>query len=38
MNSNTEREIYSPRVIKHSIEKIYEAFVNPQHLKNWWGP
>ncbi|MEM0576724.1 SRPBCC domain-containing protein [Flavobacterium polysaccharolyticum] len=38
MNSNTEREIYSSRVIKHSIEKVYEAFVNPQHLKNWWGP
>jgi len=36
MNSN--RKILSSRVLNYSLETLYEAFANPQHLKNWWGP
>ncbi len=31
-------EILSTRVINAPREKVYRAFANPQHLKNWWGP
>ncbi len=31
-------EIISTRVINTAREKVYRAFANPQHLKNWWGP
>ncbi|MEZ4858546.1 MAG: SRPBCC domain-containing protein [Flavobacteriaceae bacterium] len=31
-------EIYSARIVDASIEKLYQAFENPLHLKNWWGP
>jgi uncharacterized protein YndB with AHSA1/START domain len=37
-NSNSEREIFSTRVINAPIELVYLAFENPSHLKNWWGP
>jgi uncharacterized protein YndB with AHSA1/START domain len=35
MNNNV---IHSTRVIKAPIELVYQAFANPLHLKNWWGP
>jgi len=38
MNSNSDRKIFSSRVLNHPIETVYEAFSNPNHLKNWWGP
>ncbi|RXR18363.1 ATPase [Flavobacterium amnicola] len=38
MNPNSDREIFSSRVLNHPIETVYEAFSNPKHLKNWWGP
>lgn len=31
-------EIISTRIINASCEKLFRAFTNPQHLKNWWGP
>ena len=31
-------EIISTRIINAPREKVYRAFANPQHLKNWWGP
>lgn len=34
----TNREIYSSRIVNASLEKNYQAFANPMHLKNWWGP
>ncbi len=34
----TNREIYSSRIVNASLEKTYQAFANPMHLKNWWGP
>lgn len=32
------REIFSSRILKSPVEKVYKAFENPEHLKNWWGP
>jgi uncharacterized protein YndB with AHSA1/START domain len=38
MSSNSNSEIFSSRVLDSTVEKVYEAFANPSHLKNWWGP
>ena len=38
MNVENDSQIYSSRIIDAPIEKVYEAFANPSHLKNWWGP
>lgn len=35
MNS---KEIYSSRILNSPVEIVYQAFENPNHLKNWWGP
>jgi len=32
------REIYSFRILNSSVEMAYQAFENPNYLKNWWGP
>ena len=32
------KEIYNSRKINISVEKLYEAFSNPDILKLWWGP
>ena len=34
----TDNEIFSSRVMNYSVEKVYLAFEDPDHLKNWWGP
>lgn len=31
-------EIVSSRVFNASKERLFEAWENPNHLKNWWGP
>ena len=31
-------EIVSTRMINAPRERVYRAFANPEHLKNWWGP
>lgn len=31
-------EIYSSRILNAPVVIVYEAFANPDHLKNWWGP
>lgn len=38
MDSNSDLEIFSSRIIDYPIALVYEAFANPLHLKNWWGP
>ena len=38
MHLNSNKEIVSSRVLNTAVEKVYEAFANPSHLKNWWGP
>lgn len=35
MNSS---EILSSRILNSPVEIVYQAFENPNHLKNWWGP
>ena len=38
MNSNADCEIFSSRILNYPVELVYQAFVNPLHLKEWWGP
>lgn len=38
MSSAPSNEIFSSRVVNAPLEKLYNAFSNPDHLKNWWGP
>lgn len=38
MEINPECEIFSSRILHASLATVYEAFANPLHLKNWWGP
>lgn len=35
---SNDKEIHSSRVLKAPLNTTYEAFANPAHLKNWWGP
>jgi len=38
MYTNSDYEIYSSRELNAPLEVIYQAFANPLHLKEWWGP
>lgn len=38
MTSNSDREIFNSRVLNAPVEIVYQAFANPLHLKEWWGP
>jgi uncharacterized protein YndB with AHSA1/START domain len=38
MSSSSDCEIFSSRILNSPVEIVYQAFANPQHLKNWWGP
>lgn len=31
-------EIVSSRIVNASIDMVYAAWAEPEHLKNWWGP
>jgi uncharacterized protein YndB with AHSA1/START domain len=33
-----EQTIVSARIFDASIEDIFRAWTDPEHLKNWWGP
>ncbi len=35
---NPNQEVFTTRVVNYPIVKVFEAFVNPNHSKNWWGP
>lgn len=30
--------IVSTRTITEPINKVFRAWTDPEHLKNWWGP
>jgi uncharacterized protein YndB with AHSA1/START domain len=30
--------IHCKRVFKHPVEKVFQAFLNPLHVKEWFGP
>ena len=36
--SNPDREIVTTRIVGFPAEQVFEAWANPDHLKNWWGP
>ena len=38
MNAQFDFEIFSSRILNFPVEKVYKAFADPAHLKNWWGP
>ncbi len=38
MNAQSDFEIFSTRILTFPVEKVYKAFADPAHLKNWWGP
>lgn len=38
MQSNSDKEIFSSRILNCPVQVVYEAFANPNHLKHWWGP
>ncbi len=38
MNSQSNLEIFSTRILNAPVEEVYKAFDDPSRLKNWWGP
>jgi uncharacterized protein YndB with AHSA1/START domain len=38
MYTNSDREIFSSRILNFPVGKVYHAFSNPNILKLWWGP
>jgi uncharacterized protein YndB with AHSA1/START domain len=38
MSTHLHTEIISSRIVNASVSLVYEAFANPEQLKNWWGP
>ena len=38
-NTNiSEREIVTSRIIDKPRELVFQAWTDPKHLANWWGP
>lgn len=37
-SATNDREIVLSRVIHAPVERVWEAFTNPEHLIHWWGP
>ena len=38
MDGALKNKVYISRTFRHSVEKVFEAFINPEWIKNWWGP
>lgn len=38
MTQQSNSEIFNTRTLNAPVEKVYKAFVDAAHLKNWWGP
>jgi uncharacterized protein YndB with AHSA1/START domain len=38
MSSNPGCEIFSSRVLNVPLQTAWQAFANPLHLQQWWGP
>ncbi|MFD0989743.1 SRPBCC family protein [Mariniflexile jejuense] len=38
MEQNLNNQIYSSRLLKAPLAKVYKAFETPEHLTKWWGP
>ena len=38
-NSSThDRELKISRLLNAPVELVWEAFITPEHIANWWGP
>ena len=37
-SSGPDCEILSSRIVTATIDTVYRAWTEPDHLKNWWGP
>lgn len=37
-NSTKDRELVLSRTLNAPVELVWEAWTNPQHIANWWGP
>ena len=38
ISTTPDCEIVSSRIVNFSIDIVYTAWTDPNHLKNWWGP
>jgi len=38
MNEADDCEIVGTRIVNEPILRVYRAWTEPDHLKNWWGP
>ncbi|PJZ76262.1 SRPBCC family protein [Leptospira neocaledonica] len=38
MSQDNPKEIVSTRVVNFPREKVFQAWTDPDQLKNWWGP
>ena len=38
MDGASKNKVYISRKFQHPVEKVFEAFINPEWIKNWWGP
>lgn len=38
LSTTPDCEIVSARIVNAAIEKVFSAWSDPEHLKNWWGP
>lgn len=38
LSTTPDSEIVTTRILDFPQELVYEAWSNPEHLKNWWGP
>jgi uncharacterized protein YndB with AHSA1/START domain len=37
-NNTADREIRISKVLSAPIDLVWEVWIDPDHLKNWWGP
>jgi uncharacterized protein YndB with AHSA1/START domain len=37
-NDRTGRELNISRLLNATVELVWEMWINPEHLQNWWGP
>lgn len=37
-NNTSDREIRISRLLHAEVELVWEAWTDPEHIKNWWGP
>ncbi len=38
INSPKDFEIVDSRIVNASLDLVFKAWSDPEHLKNWWGP